>query len=153
MDVARRRESRDFAGVVRAAPDFDEIVAAGVGRVELLVLDSLDHAEHAPCDVIVDRRHLARAPDEGEEREAAVALDVEHVGLIARRVPAALLPRQDVGRRQVALELRRHELGRRLPVGMLLDDTSNRLHQPGQLRRGARCAIPCDDIPAARVHR
>ena len=41
--------------------------AAAVGqRVQLLVLDALEHAEHAPGHMVVDRRDLAGPPDQGQ---------------------------------------------------------------------------------------
>ena len=59
VDVAGRREAADVADVVVALADQVE-----VGVEELLVLDALDDAEHAPRQVVVDARHLAGPPDQ-----------------------------------------------------------------------------------------
>src|SRR3954471_21456997 len=64
VDVARRREAADVADVVVALADQVQI-----GVEELLALDALDDAEHAPGDVVVDARELARPPDQGDDRE------------------------------------------------------------------------------------
>ena len=50
VDVAGRREAADVADVVVALADEVE-----VGVEQLLVLDALDHAEHAPRQVVVER--------------------------------------------------------------------------------------------------
>jgi len=54
VDVAGWRETADVADVVLVAAD-----QVQVGVEELLVLDALDDAEHAPRSVIVDPRELA----------------------------------------------------------------------------------------------
>src|SRR4051812_42356769 len=74
VDVAGRREAADVADVVVALADHVE-----VGVEELLVLDPLDDAEHAPGDVVVDAGDLTGPPDEGDDRERSVRLDVQRV--------------------------------------------------------------------------
>src|SRR5262249_53272978 len=86
-----------------------------------------------------------------EHREAAVALDVEHVSLVAGGVTAALPGRQDVGRWQVPPEHLRYELGSCLPVGMPVHDSSKRAHQLGQLRSRIQFTIASDDVPRTHV--
>ena len=49
---------------------------------ELLVLDALDDAERAPGDVVVDARELAGPPDQADDRERSVGLDVQGVALL-----------------------------------------------------------------------
>jgi hypothetical protein len=80
VDVAGRREAVDVADVVVAAADQVE-----VGVEEILVLDALDDAEHAPRHVVVDARELAGLPDEPDDREGAVGLDVQRVAAVAVR--------------------------------------------------------------------
>ena len=84
VDVPRRREAADVADVVVALADHVE-----VGVEQLLVLDALDDAEDAPGDVVVDPGDLAGPPDQGDDRERAVGLDVQVVGAVARRVSRA----------------------------------------------------------------
>src|SRR5215218_3637276 len=78
VDVAGRREAADVADLVRVAAD-----QVQVGVEQLLVLDALDDAERAPGDVIVDARELARPPDERDDRERSVGLDMERVAAVA----------------------------------------------------------------------
>lgn len=59
----------------------------------LFVLDALDDTEHAPGDVIVDRRHLPGAPDQREDREAPVRLAVEQVAAEPFRIARAVARR------------------------------------------------------------
>jgi hypothetical protein len=66
--VAGWSEPADFARAIRPDPRFDETASAFVEREELLLLDALDHSEHAPGHVIVDRRHLPWLPDQGDDR-------------------------------------------------------------------------------------
>src|SRR5215207_6590086 len=60
VDVARRREAADVADVVVALADQVQI-----GVEELFVLDTLDDAEHAPGDVVVDPGDLPGPPHQG----------------------------------------------------------------------------------------
>src|SRR4051812_47380226 len=78
VDIAGRRESVDIADMVVAAADHVE-----VGVEQILVLDALDDAEHAPGHVVVDARHLPGPPDQGDDRERTVGLDVQSVAAIA----------------------------------------------------------------------
>src|SRR5919106_6244123 len=71
VDVAGWREAADVADVVVALADRVQI-----GVEELLVLDALDDAEDAPGDVVVDARDLVGPPDQGDDRERSVRLDV-----------------------------------------------------------------------------
>src|SRR3954453_15769815 len=80
VDVAGRREAADVADVVVALADDVEI-----GVEELLVLDTLDDAEHAPAEVVVDPGDLPGPPDQGDDRERPVRLDVQVVGAVAVR--------------------------------------------------------------------
>ena len=77
MDVAGRREAADVTDVVVGFADQVE-----VGVEQLLALDALDDAEDAPGDVIVDARDLARPPDQGDDRERSVRLDMQVVGAV-----------------------------------------------------------------------
>src|SRR5918997_7161118 len=77
VDVAGRREAADVADVVVALADQIQI-----GVEELLVLDTLDDAERAPGDVVVDPRDLPGPPDQGDDRERAVRLDVQGVATV-----------------------------------------------------------------------
>src|SRR5918994_7494508 len=77
VDVARRCEAADVADVVVALAD-----KVQVGVEKLLVLDTLDDAEHAPRDVIVDARELAGPPDQRDDRERSVGLDVQRVAAV-----------------------------------------------------------------------
>ena len=74
VDVAGRGEAADVADLVRVAAD-----QAQVGVEELLVLDAPDDAERAPGDVVVDPGDLAGPPDQGDDRERTVGLDVQCV--------------------------------------------------------------------------
>src|SRR3954447_11983200 len=74
VDVARRSEAADVADVVVAFADEVE-----VGVEQLLVLDALDDDERAPGDVVVDARDLAGPPDQRDDRERSVGLDVHVV--------------------------------------------------------------------------
>src|SRR6188508_3255116 len=77
MDVSGWGEPADVSDVVGAPPDQVQV------RVEqLLVLDALDDAERAPRDVVVDAGELAGPPDEGDDRERSVRLDVQVVGAV-----------------------------------------------------------------------
>ena len=77
VDVAGRREAADVADVVLAAAD-----QVQVGVEQLLVLDALDDAEDAPGHVVVDPGDLPGPPDEGDDRERSVGLDVQVVGAV-----------------------------------------------------------------------
>ena len=122
-------------------PRLDEALVLLVEPEELLVLDALDHAEHAPGHVIVDRRHLAGAPDEADDGEAPVGLDVEHVAAVTVRIADPLLGGEDAGRGQVAAQIVRHQLGGAPPVSVELDRGADRVHQLVQLRRRNGAAL------------
>src|SRR5439155_24110324 len=77
VDVAGRRETADFADLVLVAAD-----QVQVGVEQLLLLDALDDAEHAPGDVVVDPGDLPGPPDQGDDRERSVRLDVQVVGAV-----------------------------------------------------------------------
>src|SRR3954469_2936726 len=117
VDVARRCEAADVADVVVAAADHVE-----VGVEELLMLDTLDDAEGAPRDVIVDARELAGPPDERDDRERSAGLDVQRVAAVGLRRAEALLGGQDVRGGQVPAQLVGDELRSLGPVGMAVDD-------------------------------
>src|SRR5215218_4258650 len=78
VDVAGRREAADVADLVLVAAD-----QVQVGVEQLLVLDALDDAERAPRDVVVDARELAGPPDQADDRERSVGLDVQRVAAVA----------------------------------------------------------------------
>src|SRR5689334_11884578 len=71
VDVAGGRESAYVAGVVCVRADAVEVPVE-----QFLVLDTLDDAEGAPADVVVDPGALARTPDQRNDRERPVRLDV-----------------------------------------------------------------------------
>src|SRR4051794_2561042 len=120
VDVAGRREAADVADVVVAAADDVE-----VGVEQLLMLDTLDDAEGAPRDVIVDARQLAGPPDQRDDRERSVALDMQRVPAVAVRRAEPLLGGQDVRGRQVPPQLVRDELRGLGPVGMAVDSAAD----------------------------
>ena len=115
VDVAGRREAADVADVVVAAAD-----QVQVGVEQLLVLDALDDAERAPRDVVVDPGELAGPPDQGDDRERSVGLDVQRVAAVAVRRAEALLGGQHVRGGQVPAQLVGDELRGLRPVGMAL---------------------------------
>src|SRR5450755_1754663 len=108
VDVARRGEPADLA----------EAAAVLADRVQLLELDALQDAEHAPGDVVVDGRHLARPPDQGDDGERAIGLGMDDVRAVAVRVALAFLRSQDLRAGQIPPQLIRHEHGGLLPVGV-----------------------------------
>ena len=83
-----RHETGDRAGRVLPAGDLGQERPAG--RDDLHVLGALKHAGDAPGYVIVDGRHLAGPPHHGSDRERAVRLGVQPVGLVPGRVPLKL---------------------------------------------------------------
>ena len=105
VDVAGRCEAADVTGVVLAAAD-----RVQVGVEQLLVLDALDDGERAPGDVVVDARELAGPPDERDDRERSVGLDVQRVAAVAVRRAEPLLGGQDVRGGQVPAQLVGDEL-------------------------------------------
>jgi hypothetical protein len=125
MDVAGRREAVDVAGSIRAAARLDQALVLLVQSEELLVLDALDDAEHAPRHVVVEGRQLPGPPDERHDREGSVGLGVEHMASIAVGITAALFGGEDVCRREPALELGGHQHRRLLPVGAPSNDVTD----------------------------
>jgi hypothetical protein len=113
--------------VTAASPSRPRPVISIVEGQQLLVLGALDDGERSPGHVIVDARHLSRAPDQRDDREAAVGLGVEHVA--AKRLGASgpLLGSEDARRGEVALEFRGDE-----PSG---------LRQPVRLATASRTAV------------
>ena len=69
------------------SPTWFSLVADQVqlGVEEVLVLDTLDDAERAPGDVVVDPGDLPGPPDQSDDRERAVGLDVQGVGAVVVR--------------------------------------------------------------------
>src|SRR6185312_16533412 len=63
--------------------------------VARLLLEPVDEAEHAPREVVVDRRALARAPAESDDGERGAA-PVQAVLPVARRDPGLALGRAPV---------------------------------------------------------
>jgi hypothetical protein len=80
VDVVGRREAADVADMVVALADQVQI-----GVEELLVLDTLDDAERAPGDVVVDAGDLPGSPDQGDDRERSIRLAVQGVGAVVVR--------------------------------------------------------------------
>ena len=103
-----------------------------VGVEQLLVLDALDDAEHAPGQVVVDARDLSGPPDQGDDRERAVGLDVQRVAAVARpAIRGAARRSAPRGRAGAGAAARRRAA--RCP-------TSRRARRPPcGSRRGARC--------------
>jgi hypothetical protein len=128
VDVAGRREAADVADMVVALADQVQI-----GVEELLVLDTLDDAEHAPGDVVVDPGDLPGPPDQADDREGSVRLDVQVVGGVVVGRAEPLLGGQHVRCGQVPAELVGDELRGLGPVGMAVDggaDTGDEWAQP-----------------------
>src|SRR5215207_179923 len=129
VDVAGRREAADVADLVLVVADQVE-----VGVEQLLVFGSLDDAEHAPGDVIVDPGHLPGPPDQRDDRERSVGLDVQRVGAVVVGCAEALLGAEDLRGGQVPAQLVGDELRGLGPVGMALHggaDTGDEWAQPG----------------------
>ena len=147
VDVAGRREAADVADVVLAAAD-----QVQVGVEQLLVLDALDDAEDAPGDVVVDPRDLAGPPDQGDDRERAVRLDVQVVAAVVVGRAEALLGGQHVRGGQVPAQLVGDELRGLGPVGMAVDggaDTGDEWAQPAggaDLGRGHAFSLRADRL-------
>ena len=116
MDVARRGEPADLSGSVRAVPVRDEALCLLVEREKLLVLDPLHDTERAPRHVIVDPGHLPRPPDQRDDREGAVGLDMKHMASVPPRVTGALLVAQHGRRGKTALQFGSNEPSRLPPV-------------------------------------
>src|SRR4051794_2940381 len=111
VDVSRRREPADLAGMIGALTYSREV------RIkQLLVLDALNDAEDAPGQVVVDARDLAGPPNESDDGERTVWLDVQRVALKALRIAAALLGREHLGAWQVPSERVSDELSGSGPV-------------------------------------
>src|SRR5581483_3212862 len=72
VDVAGRGEAADLAHVVLVDSGGHEVT--GVQGEQLLALDAPQNGEHAPGQVVVDRRGLAGEPHQGDDRERAVRL-------------------------------------------------------------------------------
>ena len=131
VDVAGRREAADVADVVLAAAD-----QVQVGVEQLLVLDALDDSERAPRDVVVDARVLAGPPDQRDDRERSVGLDVQRVAAVAVRRAQLLLGGQDVRGGQVPAQLVGDELRGPGPVGVAVDGGADGGGELGQLAGG-----------------
>ena len=131
VDVARGREAADVADVVVALADEVE-----VGVEQLLVLDALDDAEHAPGQVVVDARDLAGAPDEADDRERVVGLDVQDVAAVGLGRAEALLGGQHVGAGQVQAKLLGDELCGVRPARARGDGAADAVEQLAQLALG-----------------
>jgi hypothetical protein len=96
------------------------------------VLDALDDAEHAPGQVIVDPRRLPGAPDERDDRERGVGLDVQRVADIAVRVTLALRGREHVRAGEVRAQRLGDQLGGAGPVGLDGDGFANGVNELGE---------------------
>src|SRR5215207_8945872 len=128
VDVAGRREAADVADLVLVVADQVE-----VGVEQLLVFGSLDDAEHAPGDVVVDPGHLPGPPDQGDDRERAVRLGVERVRAVVVGGAETLLCGQHFRAGQVPAQLVGDELRGLGPAGMALHggaDTGDEWAQP-----------------------
>jgi hypothetical protein len=91
VDVAGWGEAADVARVVVVCTDQVELVV-----IEILVLDALQDTDDAPGDVVVDTGGLAGSPDQAEDGEGAVGLDVQDVAGGPVGVATALVGGQDV---------------------------------------------------------
>src|SRR5262249_17781080 len=147
MNVSRRREAADVAGLVGTAPSPDEARAAIVEPEQLLVLRALNDSEHAPRDVIVDRRRLPGPPDEGDDREGAVGLGVDHVAPVAVRVPGPLPGREDRGGRKRAFERPGHAAPGFLPIALHSDGCPYSGNEPPSFGCGRHCSYRPSDGP------
>jgi hypothetical protein len=136
VDVPGRGEAAGVADLVRDPADLGQVVA--VVAVERFVLDSLQHRERAPRDVVVDRGDLAGEPHHADDREGR--LGVQYVPDEAARVAAALVGGQQVDRRQLGTEHAGHGEGGLAGVGVangLLSDARDEACQAGaSTRRG-----------------
>ena len=85
----------------------------------------------------MDARHLAGAPDQGDDRERAVGLDVEGVAAVAVRRAEALLGGQHVRAGQVPAQLLGDELRGLRPARRGVDGGTDAGDELGQLAGGA----------------
>jgi hypothetical protein len=132
VDVAGRREAADVADVVVGRADQVE-----VGVEELLALDALDDAEHAPGDVVVDPGDLPGPPDQSDDRERSVRLDVQVVGDVVVGRAEPLLGGQDVRGGEVQAQLVGDEPRGLGPVGVALDGGADAGDERAQPAGGA----------------
>jgi len=129
VNVAGRGEAAYVAGVVDAVADGLQSGPAVAQREQFLVLGALDHADHAPRDVIVDRCHLSGPPDQGADRERSVRLGMQDVADVPVRAALALGAGQDVQAGQDRPQLVGHQGGRVPPVGVAARGCADRGHQ------------------------
>src|SRR4051795_10672748 len=87
----------------------------------LLVLNALDDGERAPGDVVVDPGDLPGPPDQRDDRERSVGLDMQRVTAVVVRRPEPLLGGQDLRGGQMPAQLVGDELRGLVPAGMALD--------------------------------
>src|SRR5689334_2120633 len=105
------------------------------------MLDALDDAEHAPRDVVVDAGELAGSPDQCDDRERSVGLDVQGVALVVVGGAEAPLGGQDVGGGQVPSQLFGDELRGLGAVGVALDGGADAGDERAQ---STGAALGCD---------
>jgi rhodanese-related sulfurtransferase len=77
-----------------AACEVDICISASIRResyVAALFQNSFDHADHAPASVIVNRRPLARQPDDRIQRQAFISSVIDEVSRVALRVTPVVL--------------------------------------------------------------
>lgn len=108
VDVAGRGEAVHRAGGVGRVAENGEVVA--LVAVHGLLLGTLQHAEHAPCAVVVDRRPLTGPPHDGLDRERGFGVQ-EDPGRRSR-LAGAFRAREDVRSGQVGPQRSGDRLGR-----------------------------------------
>ncbi len=74
VDVPGRREAGDVTGSADVRAHVLQDGPALAEREKLLVLRALQHADHAPGDVVVDRGDLAGPPDQPDDREGSAPM-------------------------------------------------------------------------------
>ena len=77
-----------------AASEVDIYISASIRResyVAALFQNSFDHADHAPASVIVNRRPLAREPDDRIQRQAFISSVIDEVSRVTLRVTPVVL--------------------------------------------------------------
>jgi hypothetical protein len=85
--------------------------------IPLFVFGALDDPEDAPSDVVVDRRGLARPPDQRHDGKGAVRLGMQQVTAVAGWISIPLLCGQDLWVRHVQPQHIGDQVGRLCPAG------------------------------------
>ena len=93
MNVAQARAHQiDVAGRYAMLAGLDQSRCGAGGGVLLAAFGATHHPDHAPYRVVVQRRRLARPPNEADQRESLEGIAIEEVLL----VPVGARPREHV---------------------------------------------------------